>query len=262
MKKPISPIISGRTRFARDIVAEFWMPRKPSRKAVILCDGCPSLPSRQRVGEFFARKGYWVFHPRYRGAWESDGSFLKVSPDEDVLLVARSLNEGFLDIVTRQMYFLDISEIVVVGASFGGTAAMLSLKDPLIAKAVALSPVIDWRAKSKAEPFDLFVSLLSEGFGGAYRTHNNAWRKLKSGRFYSPLHDAKKIDTARLFVVHAKDDLVVPIAPLRTFSKQTKFKPLILDSGGHFSARSVMEREMWSKVAQFLKKPSCGKPLF
>jgi pimeloyl-ACP methyl ester carboxylesterase len=252
MAKP-TPIYSGRTRFAQDIVAEFWMPKKPSHKAIILCDGCPSVPSKRKVGEFFARKGYWVFHPRYRGSWESGGKFLEESPDEDVLLVAEGLNAGFINIYDNVEYLLDITEIVVVGASFGGAAAILSLKYPLITKAIALSPVIDWRAKSKGEPFPYFVHTVEEGFGEGYRTHKDAWKRLQSGKFYNPITEAKLIDPKRLFVVHATDDDVVPAAPLRAFIKLTKVRPLFLKTGGHFSASTVMHPEIWAKVRIFLK---------
>lgn len=230
------------------------MPRKPSRKAVILCDGCPSLPSRHKVGEFFARKGYWVFHPRYRGSWESGGEFLKEEPNIDVSIVANGLNEGFMDIMTRTTYLLDVDDIVVVGASFGGAAAILSLQDPLIRKAIALSPVIDWRAESKAEPFSFFVTLLKEGFGGAYRPHPTAWKRLRAGKFYSPITHAERIDPARLFVAHAIDDEVVPVAPLRAFAKRIGLRPLLLKEGGHFSTRMIMDRDLWKQVSLFLKR--------
>ena len=252
--KTTIPIQSGRTRFAQDIVAEFWVPRKPSHKAIILCDGCPTMPSKRKVGEFFARKGYWVFHPRYRGSWESGGKFLAKSPDEDILLVAKGLNARFRNVFDNIEYLLDIQEIVVVGASFGGAAAILSLKSPLITKAIALSPMIDWRAKSKAHRFPHFVHMITEGFGEGYRVHKDAWKRLQSGIFYNPATEAAHIDAKRLFIVHAADDDVVPVAPLRAFAKQTRSKPLILSLGGHFSASAVMQAEIWKKVKLFLKK--------
>lgn len=252
MSKP-TPVYSGRTHFAQDIVAEFWAPKKPSGKAIILCDGCPSVPSKRNVGEFFARKGYWVFHPRYRGSWESGGKFLEESPEEDVLFVAEGLNAGFRNIYDNVEYLLDIKEIVVLGASFGGAAAILSLKYPLITKAIALSPVIDWRAKGKGEPFPYFVRTIEEGFGEGYRVHVDAWKRLQSGKFYNPIHEAKLIDPKRLFVAHAIDDDVVPVLPLRAFVKLTKVRPLILKTGGHFSTSAVMASEIWKKVALFLK---------
>lgn len=253
MKKISSAIYSGRTRFEDEIVAEFWAPNKPSRKAIIILDGCPSVPSKHKVGEFFAKKGYWVFHPRYRGSWESDGIFLEESPEEDVLIVAEGINAGFRNIYDGIEYLLDVDDITVVGASFGGAAAILSLKYPLIAKAIALSPVIDWKAPSKEEPFDFFIYMLQEGFGPAYRSDEFAWKKLQSGKFYSPKADAAQIDTSSLFVVHALDDKVVPVAPLREFSIKKKFKPLYLKKGGHFSASRVMDKEIWAKVKEFLK---------
>ena len=251
MKK--TDIYSGRTRFADDIVAEFWMPKKPSRKAIILCDGCPTVPAKREVGEFFAKKGYWVFHMRYRGSWESGGKFLEFSPEEDVLLVAEGLNAGFLDIYEGIEYLLDITDITVVGASFGGAAAILSLKYPLINRAIALSPMIDWKAKSLDEPYETFLYTIEEGFGAAYRPHKDAWKRLKTGTFYSPKAEAKFIDTEKLFVVHAMDDRVIPSAPLKKFATAKKWKPFILKTGGHFSTRKVMQPDIWKKVNIFLK---------
>ncbi len=247
-----SVIYSGRTRFADDIVAEFWMPVKPSRKAIILCDGCPTVPAKRDVGEFFARKGYWVFHMRYRGSWESDGMFLEHSPEEDVLLVAEGLNAGFLDIYEGIEYLLDIDDITVLGASFGGAAAILSLKYPLISRAVAFSPVIDWKAKSPDETHETFMYTIEEGFGAAYRPHKDAWKRLKAGNFYSPKKEAALIDTSRLFVVHAIDDRIIPVKPLRDWSAKKKFKPMILKTGGHLSSRKALQPDMWKKINAFL----------
>src|SRR3989338_5923132 len=108
-------IFSGRTRFAKEIIAEFWMPKKASGKAIILCDGCPSLPNKKLLAEFFARKGYWVFHMRYRGTWESAGEFLKKSPALAVDDVILGMQKGFRELWTGVTYYLDIREVTVVG---------------------------------------------------------------------------------------------------------------------------------------------------
>ncbi len=247
-----APVASGRTRFG-GIVAEFWMPMKPSTKAIVIMDGCPTVPSKRKVGEFFAKKGYWVFHPRYRGSWESDGEFLAESPEEDVLLVAEGINAGFVNVYDGIEYLLDVREIVVLGASFGGAAAVLSTKYPIVAKAIALAPVIDWKEPSEAEPFEFFLHMLEEGFGAAYRPAKDAWKKLAKGKFYSPKADAAMIDTSRLFVAHALDDRVVSVRPLREFSAKKKFRPLYLKRGGHFSTSSVLSPDIWPKVRDFLR---------
>jgi pimeloyl-ACP methyl ester carboxylesterase len=250
---PITPIASGRTRFARDIVAEFYMPARPSQKAIIVCDGCPTVPSKRKVGEFLARKGFWVFHPRYRGSWESSGKFLARSPHEDVLLVADGIRKGFTNIYDDTEYFLDITEIIVIGSSFGGAAALLASCDPRITKAVALSPVIDWRVKSKGEPFLYFVRMIREAFGDAYRIAPKGFEKLESGNFFNPILEAKAMDQKKLFVVHALDDKIVSIAPLRQLAKAIHLKPHVFKEGGHFSTSFIMEREVWKEVNVFIK---------
>src|ERR1035441_9301255 len=67
-----------RTRFKLNIVTEFLPPARTGKtqKAIILCDGMPSIPRKQPLAEFLAAKGHWVFYPRYRGAWESGGEVL------------------------------------------------------------------------------------------------------------------------------------------------------------------------------------------
>jgi hypothetical protein len=59
-----------RTRFKKEIVAEFLPPvgLRKRQKAIILCDGMPSIPRKQSLAEFLAGKGFWIFYPRYRGA--------------------------------------------------------------------------------------------------------------------------------------------------------------------------------------------------
>ena len=209
MKKKTQPSYPNRTIFCGEIVAEYWMPKKASGKAVIICDGCPAMPSKNKLGQFFARKGYWVFHPRYRGTWESKGEFLKQSPAEDINDVINALSEGFTDTMTGTTYFLDIREVTVVGASFGGAAAILSTKNPLVTKAVAIAPVVDWGITTKEEPFEKFVAEITGGFPGAYRAKLSSYKKLLKKRFYNPVDHADKLDGTKLFLIHAKDDACV-----------------------------------------------------
>src|SRR3989344_5961071 len=61
------------TFFKKEIFAEFMVPLRPSQKVVLICSGVPGVPTKRSLMEFFARKGYWAFHIRYRGSWESKG---------------------------------------------------------------------------------------------------------------------------------------------------------------------------------------------
>ncbi len=83
-----------RARLPSGILAEFLPPAKPSNRVIILCDGLPSVPSKKEILQHLALEGFWVFHMRYRGTWESDGEFLNESPDTDVNLVMRDFRLG------------------------------------------------------------------------------------------------------------------------------------------------------------------------
>src|SRR5258705_1922339 len=89
-----------RARFKKEIVCEFLPPPRSGKKQkiIVLCDGMPSIPRKQGLAEFLAAKGYWVFYPRYREAWESDGELLNTSPDLDFLDVIDELPRGVREV--------------------------------------------------------------------------------------------------------------------------------------------------------------------
>jgi hypothetical protein len=246
------PIQSGRTRFAGDIVAEFWAPAKPSHKAIILCDGAPGLRSKVDVAEFFIHKGYWVFQMRYRGTWESDGEFLKKSPADDVDDVIVGIQKGFQDLWTGLTYYLDISEVVVVGASFGGPAAILATRNPLVTKAIAIAPVVDWSVATKEEPFPEFVRQIREGFLGAYRCPKKNFNKLLTKKFYNPVGWSDVLNGKKLFLIHARDDRSVPYLPTKKLATKIGATYIERAMGGHLGSSTGMEPQIWKKVKVFL----------
>src|SRR5215469_5396754 len=121
-----------RTRFKKEIVAEFLPPARPRKKqkVIILCDGMPGIPRKQALMEFLAGKGYWVFYPRYRGAWESGGKFLEKSPHHDILDVIGELPKGFQEVAFGRQFSVAAREVFVIGGSFGGATAILCSLDP------------------------------------------------------------------------------------------------------------------------------------
>lgn len=128
-----------RTRFRRDIVTEFLPSARAGKvqRAIILCDGMPSIPRKQPLAEFLAAKGYWVFYPRYRRAWESGGEFLKRSPHLDILDVIGGLSREFRELAFGRRFRVAVSEVFVIGGSFGGAAALLCSLDPRVKRVIA-----------------------------------------------------------------------------------------------------------------------------
>jgi pimeloyl-ACP methyl ester carboxylesterase len=246
-----------RTRIKREIVSEFLPPAatsSSSNKVIILCGGMPSYPGgKSEVAKFLSQKGYWVFIPRYRGSWESEGSFLRHSPEKDVIDVIDQLSIGFRDLWSRKIYKIARPEVYLVGASFGGAAVILASRDKRVRKAVAFSPVTDWRAETKTEPINKLRAFASEAFGNGYRFAEKDWNKLKTGTFYNPAHEADSIDGSKLLIIHAKDDKVVYAKSSVDFSKKVGARLVLVPTGGHFSISNVALPKWWKEIEKFFR---------
>jgi dipeptidyl aminopeptidase/acylaminoacyl peptidase len=213
----------------------------------------PSYPGKSAVPEFLSKKGYWVFIPRYRGTWESGGSFLKISPHRDVLDIIDQLPRGFKDLWSGKDYKIVRPEIYLIGSSFGGPAVMLASRDPRVRKAIALSPVTDWRTSSKTESVQKLIASTQAMFGNAYRGAKKDWSKLRSGAFYNPAHEATSIDGKKLLIIHAKDDMVVQVKTSIAFAHATGARLILLPRGGHFGTSDTMRPKFWNMIRHFLK---------
>src|SRR5581483_11175472 len=227
-----------RTRFAKEIVCEFLPPLRSTKKqrAIVLCDGMPGIPRKKTLVQFLSRKGYWVFYPRYRGAWESDGEFLARSPHEDVLDVIGEIERPITELAFGKKFTVNASEIFVIGGSFGGAAAILASLDERVTRVVANCPVVDWtilRESEKAETSKPYATYLREAFGNAYRMPARNWNKLYGGTFFNPMHHAKEVDTGKILMYHAKDDPHVPWESVEKFAKKTGVTLRLFARGGH-----------------------------
>ena len=247
-----------RTRFGRDIVAEFLPPRRPreEQKVIVLCDGMPSIPRKQPLAEFLAAKGYWVFYPRYRGAWESGGKFLERSPHLDILDVIDGMRSDFRELAFGRRFRVRADEIFVIGGSFGGTAALLCSLDMRVKKVIANCPVVDWsilpREQHKETSNPSYAAYIREAFGEAYRLSDRNWKKLSDGKFYSPTYRAQELDAAKILMFHAQDDPFVPYRSVVKFAKSTGAKLKLFRRGGHLSTDMIV-RKHWEKIAEFFE---------
>ncbi len=252
-----------RTRFSKDIVAEFLPPRrmptassrraaKPSRVMIIL-DGLPTVPSKRALMEYFSAKNFWVFHPRYRGAWESGGKFLEYPPDEDVRLVMDGIQKGFVELFGGERVIIPHPEFYLCGASFGGAGVLLASRDARVKKVIAFSPVVDWKVNSKLEPLEKLIAFTNDAFGAAYRPHASAWKKLRSGAFYAPIHHESEMDGSKLCIVHAKDDDIVSYSSVAAFAKHVGAMFLPRARGGHFSASTFLKPQFEKRLMKWLR---------
>ncbi|MFA6340751.1 MAG: prolyl oligopeptidase family serine peptidase [Candidatus Paceibacterota bacterium] len=240
-----------RTRFKKDIVCEFLPPNKDTGKVVIFCGGLPSFPSKPEVLKFFAQKGFWVFSPRYRGTWESDGSFLKKSPHQDILDIIDELPKGFLDLFNNKKYVINVKKIYVIGVSFGGPAAILSSLDKRVSKIVALSPVIDWKKEKDMYFIEKFIR---SAFGKAYRFSHKDYIRLEKGLMYNPIDKVREINGDKILVIQALDDKAIFVPSVKKFALETKCKTFYVKKGGHFSSSILSNPHYFKKFKEFIKR--------
>jgi esterase/lipase len=247
-----------RARFAGEIVTEFLPPARVAKKqrVIVLCDGMPSIPHKQGLAEFLSRKGYWVFYPRYRGAWESGGEFLEKSPHLDVFDVIDGMQEEFRELAFGQQFRVRANEIFVIGGSFGGTAAILCSLDPRVKKVIANCPVVDWgilaREQKKETSNPSYAAFIRESFGQGYRLSDRNWEKLRGGKFYNPVRHADEIDGAKIMIFHAQDDPYVPYRTVERFAEQTGAKLKLFRRGGHLSTELIV-RKYWKQIARLFQ---------
>jgi esterase/lipase len=248
-----------RTRFKNEIVAEFLPPAGlgGEQRVIILCDGMPSVPRKQPLAEFLSQEGYWVFYPRYRGAWESGGVFLEKSPHEDILDVIEELPKGVKESAFGQKFSLSPDKVFVIGGSFGGPAAILCSLDRRVTRVIANCPVVDWSILCKSEKVETsnknYAAYIREAFGHGYRLSDRNWNKLHSGRFYNPIRHVDEIDPSKIMMFHAKDDPSVPWRSVERFARQTGVNLKLLARGGHLST-DVIVRKYWPRISRFFEQ--------
>ncbi len=247
-----------RTRFRREIVTEFLPPKRARKtdRVIILCDGMPSMPRKQGLCEWLSAKGYWVFYPRYRGAWESDGQFLARSPHQDVLDVIGGLNREITELAFGRKFTLAPKEIYIIGGSFGGATSLLCSLDSRVTRVVANCPVVDWsilRGSEKAETSSpSYAAYIRSAFGNGYRLTSRNWSKLYGGSFFNPAHHAGEMDGSKIFMFHAKDDPYIPWRSVERFARKTGAKLKLLQRGGHLSTDFIVQK-YWTQIERFFR---------
>ncbi|HKD15716.1 MAG TPA: alpha/beta fold hydrolase [Candidatus Angelobacter sp.] len=245
-----------RTRFKKEIVAEFLPPRRARKKqqVILLCDGMPSIPRKQPLVEFLAGQGYWVFYPRWRGAWESGGQFLAKSPAQDLSDIIDELPKEIREIAFGQKFRVRPDQIFVIGGSFGGAAAIMASLDPRVKKVIANCPVVDWGILDEEEQKETsnknYAAYIREAFGNGYRLTDRNWNKLRSGNFYNPVRHIRELTPSKILIYHAKDDPYIPWRSVRSFAQKAGIRLRLFARGGHMSTEKLVRRQ-WKGIQRF-----------
>ena len=214
----------------------------PKRAIQAKCDG---ILGEERVCGIFSTLSWDV------GEW---GQFLRMSPEKDVIDVVNALvrSKKIISLWDEREYIFSAKEIFLCGVSFGGTAVLLAANHPKVKKVIAISPVTDWRVESKIEKLSWMKEALRESFGEAYRYKSADWDKLARGGFFNPIEKVKELPGKKIFILHAEDDLSVPVRTVKAFVKKTRSTFWLRKRGGHFSLAETTRLRTYRRLKKFL----------
>ena len=183
-----------------------------------------------------SREGWNVIYPRYRGTWESLGTFLEISPADDIQQICKAFSVGIE--IRNQTYLA--KNISLLGSSFGGGVALCLADHPLISSLVALSPVVDF--SSNPATFDSLKRYLSEMYSGAYRFSKDSWQSLIEGRLLIPQDHLSSKSLKKITVFAGELDPEIKTDDLRTFCERVNVPLIVYPEQSHLSFSKVSGR--------------------
>lgn len=240
---------------ARDglpIEAVLTLPPRREAKAlpvILLPHGGPwaqDVPGYDYWAQFFAAKGYAVLQPNFRGSTGYGSSFTAKGEGQLGLAMQDDLNDSLQWAVSQGI--ADARRACIVGASYGGYAAMWSIaRDPdLFRCAISIAGVADLRREVN--------NFGSYYLGGKYR---DDWERMTPDfPAVSPLNAIPRIK-APLLLVHGKKDLTVDHgqssrmhSKMKSAGKDVEF--LSLPQADHYFTREADRLALLQAMERFL----------
>jgi len=243
----------NRTIFKKEIVCEYLLPEKKTRKVIILAPGAPGYPQQKKLMPFLAKKGFAVFLPFYRGTFESYGEFLKHEPTKDITDIIDSLEGGWRDSWDNTKHSIKNPEVYLIGSSFGGSAVLLASNHKKVKKVISTAGVTDWRVDSEAEPMTKLLPFFRKGFGMGYRFTDANWKKLAQGKMYNPINKVDQVDGKKILMIHGTGDPIVPFHTAKTFAEICGAKLVPVRTNDHIGASKLSRKNIWKHVEKYLK---------
>ena len=233
---------------------------------VVLAHGGPA--SRDVAGfdwwaQALASRGYAVLQANFRGSTGYGRAFLEAGYGEWGRKMQTDLSDGVRWLAAEGV--IDPARVCIVGASYGGYAAMagLTLDSGVYRCGVSVAGVSDlrrmvnWEAEQSRHKNNQTVRYWNR-FMGAARLNDRALDEL------SPAYLAASVDSP-LLLIHGRDDTVVPIEQsrvmaeaLRRAGKAVEF--VELPGEDHWLSRSATRRQMLAETVRFLEANNPADP--
>lgn len=201
--------------------------------------------------QLLANRGYAVLQPNFRGSGGYGRSFEEKGDGQIGRAMQDDLDDA-MDWAVREG-IADKARVCVVGASYGGYAAMWAvLRNPERYRcAASFAGVTDWK------------TLLSYDAKFLSRHRAREWKERVAGDNFaldtvSPLRSIAKLDRP-LLVAHGKKDTRVPFSQFKLLASQAgragvQFDQLVFDQAGHGFDDPTDEARWFSALEAFLAK--------
>ncbi|MEJ6789041.1 S9 family peptidase [Brevundimonas sp. BR2-1] len=226
---------------------------------VVLAHGGPA--SRDVAGfdwwaQALASRGYAVLQANFRGSTGYGRAFLEAGYGEWGRKMQTDLSDGVRWLAAEGV--IDPARVCIVGASYGGYAAMagLTLEGDVYRCGVSVGGVSDLRRMVNREAryerySDSQTVRYWNRFMGAARLNDRGLDDL------SPAYLADSVD-GPLLLIHGKDDTVVPIEQSRVMAEALRragkpFEFVELPGEDHWLSRSETRRQMLVETVRFLE---------
>lgn len=237
---------------------------RPARNLplILLPHGGPASRDYARFdwwSQALASRGYAVFRPQFRGSDGFGEAYLQAGYGEWGRKMQTDLTDGVRHLAGQGI--IDPARVCVVGASYGGYAALAG---------VAMQPEAYRCAVSVAGPSDLRQMLRSEAQAAGYgpQSHNPViryWNRFMDGQGYndaslderSPARLVSSIE-APVLLLHGRDDTVVPFEQseimfeaMRRAGKHVVMTPL--DGEDHWLSFPATRQRMLEETVAFVE---------
>ncbi|MBA4747112.1 MAG: S9 family peptidase [Sphingopyxis sp.] len=247
-------LVRYKARDGLEIEAVLTLPRGRAAKAlpfIVMPHGGPWAQDRLSYdywAQFLAERGYGVIQPNFRGSTGYGQAFVEKAHGQIGLAMQDDLTDALGWAVGEGL--ADPGRVCIVGASYGGYAAMWGLaKDPgLYRCAISIAGVSNMRKEAS-------------DFGGSSREnlYRSQWAKLSHDfAAVSPINAIDRI-TAPLLLIHGKKDVTVNHsqsdkmhAAMRRAGKSSEF--LSLPLADHYFTREADRLALLEAMGEFLAR--------
>ena len=175
--------------------------------------------------EDLSERGYNLVYMRYRGTFESEGSFLEKNPSEDVVEVIDFLkNDGKIkEFFNGDIYDVKCEEIIVIGTSFGGSVGLSVASNNVGGVSyIIASPVVDFKNHGNddnEQDLNNLKNFLIKGFPNLYRFKEEDFDRLLDGELIKLKNDRFK---SNIIVIHGNKDKSVSINKVKDYCNKHK----------------------------------------